>query len=104
MCFVRLAERFGVSIVAWVSAVGEVVCPRDVEARPPSRAEVDASTVRCPHSESAARMTSAITEAKQQQDSIGGVVTCVISNVPLGLGQSTCQPRQPPTEMRLSHC
>ena len=83
-----LAERFGVSIVAWVSAVGDVLCPRDVELRPPSRAEVDASTVRCPHTEAAARMTQLITEAKQQQDSVGGVVTCAITNVPLGLGHT----------------
>ena len=87
-----LAERFGVSIVAWVSAVGDVVCPRSVETRPPTRAAVDGSTVRCPHRESAALMTAAITEAKQQQDSVGGVVTCVISNVPLGLGTSTDTP------------
>ena len=73
--------------MAWVSAVGDVVCPRSVEARPPSRSEVDASSVRCPHPDSAARMTAAITEAKQMQDSVGGVVTCAITNVPLGLGQ-----------------
>ena len=83
-----LSERFGVSIVAWVSAVGDVTCPRSVESAPPSRAAVDASAVRCPDAAAAERMTALITEAKAQHDSVGGVVTCVVSNVPLGLGQT----------------
>ena len=82
-----LAERFGVSIVAWVSAVGAVVAPRSLELSPPSRAAVDSSTVRCPHAESAAAMTAEIVAAKAEQDSVGGVVTCVLHRVPLGLGE-----------------
>ena len=39
--------------------------------------------------ESAAAMTKAIEAAKADNDSVGGVVTCVIRNVPLGLGEPT---------------
>ena len=82
-----LSERFGVVITAWVSAVGHVTAPRALERSPPSRAAVDASSVRCPDPEAAQRMTAEIVAAKADEDSVGGVVTCVLSHVPLGLGE-----------------
>jgi chorismate synthase len=43
--------------------------------------------VRCPNAESAARMEKVVAEFRDRQDSIGGTVTCVIRNVPVGLGE-----------------
>jgi chorismate synthase len=73
--------------VAWVSGVGEVTSSRSLEQRPPTREEVDQSTVRCPDPSAAQAMSDAIISAKSENDSIGGVVTCVVMNVPLGLGE-----------------
>lgn len=84
-----LESRFGTKIVAYTSGVGPVSAPRDIELSPPTREQVDASTVRCPHAESATAMTEQILAAKSDNDSIGGVVTCIITNVPLGLGEPT---------------
>jgi chorismate synthase len=81
-----LRERFGVEIVAWVSAVGEVDAP-DVEVLSIDRAGVDRFDVRCPHAESAERMMAEIGKVREAKDSIGGVVTCVCRNVPAGLGE-----------------
>jgi len=52
-----------------------------------TREEVDKHTTRCPHPETSERMTQRIIRAKEKQDSIGGTVTCVIRNVPSGLGE-----------------
>ncbi|PWN39815.1 chorismate synthase [Ceraceosorus guamensis] len=52
-----------------------------------SREQVDASPVRCPDEATAARMTSVIEECRDAHDSIGGTVTCVLRNVPPGLGE-----------------
>ncbi|KAI9348277.1 chorismate synthase [Zopfochytrium polystomum] len=52
-----------------------------------SRKDVDASDVRCPVPEQAARMRNRILAAKNAQDSIGGTVVCVIRNAPTGLGE-----------------
>jgi len=52
-----------------------------------SREEIDKELTRCPHRETAERMTQRIKRAKEAQDSIGGTVTCVIRNVPSGLGE-----------------
>ncbi|KAG9407858.1 hypothetical protein AC1031_021097 [Aphanomyces cochlioides] len=43
--------------------------------------------VRCPHPPSACAMATTIRECKHAEDSIGGVVTCVIRNAPVGLGE-----------------
>lgn len=52
-----------------------------------TRKQVDANTVRCPHSDAAKRMEERIIKAKEANDSIGGTVTCVIRNSPVGLGE-----------------
>lgn len=81
-----LRERFGVEIVAWVGAVGDVDAP-DVDLLTVDRADVDRFDVRCPHAESAERMMAEIASVKAAKDSLGGVVACVCRNVPAGLGE-----------------
>lgn len=81
-----LRERFGVEIVAWVSAVGDVAAP-DLDLASVDRDGVDRFDVRCPHAESAERMMAEIGKVKEAKDSVGGVVTCVCRNVPAGLGE-----------------
>ncbi|KAF8167882.1 chorismate synthase [Crassisporium funariophilum] len=110
--YLKLA--YGIEIVAFVSSVGKVHLPASVA--PPSltpinpdedddlaedalskdfvrllagvtKAEVDKHPTRCPHPQTAERMTQRIIRAKDSQDSIGGTVTCVIRNVPSGLGE-----------------
>ena len=81
-----LQDRHGVEIVAWVSAVGELDAP-EVDALRIDRAAVDQSAVRCPHAETAGRMIAEISRVREAADSVGGVVTCVCRNVPVGLGE-----------------
>ncbi len=50
-------------------------------------AQVDANEVRCPDAVTADRIRERILQAKEQQDSIGGNVVCVIRNLPTGLGE-----------------
>ncbi|PRQ03397.1 Chorismate synthase [Enhygromyxa salina] len=76
----------GVEIVAWVDRVAELERP-SVDEHTIDRATVDQSPVRCPDPELAARMEAAIREARKQGDTLGGVVRCVIRNVPAGWGE-----------------
>lgn len=43
--------------------------------------------VRCPSADASARMTKVIEQHRDSHDSIGGTVTCVIRNCPIGLGE-----------------
>ena len=84
-----LRESYGVRIVAWVSAVGEIDGAELDFARVNdwTREQVDSSPVRCPDPAASAAMVAAIGQAKQDQDSLGGVVSCACSGVPAGWGE-----------------
>ncbi|ATE82457.1 Chorismate synthase [Pandoravirus dulcis] len=82
-----LGLKYGIEIVAWVSSAGDQAIANEPDTALVSRADVDASAVRCPDADSTARMVKAIEDAKRQEDSIGGTVTCVCRNVPAGLGE-----------------
>jgi len=81
-----LLEEYGVEIVAWVSSVGEVDAGA-VDLDNISRSIVDGNDVRCPDLSAADEMTAQIMAARQQKDSIGGVLSCVCRNVPAGWGE-----------------
>ena len=43
--------------------------------------------VRCPDAAAAEKMSTLIADFRDRKDSIGGTITCVIRNVPVGLGE-----------------
>jgi chorismate synthase len=48
---------------------------------------VENNSIRCPDEPTAIRMIEKIKDIKKNGDTIGGVITCVIKNVPVGLGE-----------------
>ncbi|PRP99935.1 chorismate synthase [Enhygromyxa salina] len=81
-----LARVHGITIVAWVEQVAELEAG-PVDEQTIARADVDQTLVRCPDPGAAARFEAAIREAKKQGDTLGGVVRCVVRNVPPGWGE-----------------
>ena len=81
-----LTVKYGVQIVAWVSAVGDRTAP-DLTGEMITRDQVDASVVRCPHAPTAREMAALIEAAKKDGDSVGGIIACVCRNVPPGWGE-----------------
>jgi len=81
-----LSERYGIEIVAWVSAVYNIEAPA-VDFIKITRKQVDRSPVRCPHLQTAEKIGAAILESQKAGDSLGGIITCVCRNVPTGLGE-----------------
>ncbi len=75
----------GVTINAYVSSVGDIFCEKPYQELDFSKTED--FDVRCPDKDSAEKMTAKIKEIKKQGDTIGGTITCVIENVPAGLGE-----------------
>jgi len=78
-----LAEH-SISITAYVSEVGDIVAPPYAEMEL-SRAEEN--IVRCPDPATAERMIALIDQVRLDRDTIGGIITCVIRNSPVGLGE-----------------
>ena len=81
-----LREQFGIEIVGWVSGVGPFEASQpDIETI--SRIQVDRTDLRCPDMNVSEQMRTLILSLKEGGDSTGGIVSCVIRNVPAGIGE-----------------
>ena len=78
-------KQVGIEITAYTSQVGEVALAESYRAYDLSQAENNA--VRCPDAAVAAVMEQLILDVKRSGDTVGGVVTCVVKGVPVGLGE-----------------
>lgn len=74
-----------VEINAYVSSVGEIFCEKPYQDLDFSKTE--SNDVRCPDPEIAEKMISKIKEIKKEGNTIGGTITCVIRNLPVGIGE-----------------
>ena len=84
--FARKAlEQLGISIVAYTSQVGNIALDNDYHRYDLST--VDSNIVRCPDAAVVERMIELIRQVRSEGDTIGGVITCVIKGVPVGLGE-----------------
>ena len=73
-----------VEIYAYVSSVGAIALDKNYKEL--DLTSIDNNDVRCPDEPTAIRMQQLIKEVKKEGDTIGGVVSCVIKNVPVGIG------------------
>ncbi|MBL9137458.1 MAG: chorismate synthase [Verrucomicrobiales bacterium] len=80
-----LKERWGVSVLACVVQVQDILAPVDPESF--RTEDVEANIVRCPNAEVAARMVARIEEVRSQGNSVGGVILGVARGVPPGWGE-----------------
>lgn len=80
-----LARSHGVEIVGYVKAISDLEAR--VDSGVVSLADVDATPVRCPDPDIAPAMIERIEQARNDGDSLGGVVEVVARNVPPGLGE-----------------
>ncbi|WP_277111564.1 chorismate synthase [Chryseobacterium taklimakanense] len=74
-----------IEINAYVSSVGDIFCEKPYQELDFSKTE--SNEVRCPDQQTAEKMISKIKEIKKDGNTIGGTVTCVIKNVPAGIGE-----------------
>lgn len=82
-----IAKQFlkNIRINAFVSQVGELTLDKGYKNLDLSLTE--SNPVRCPDPEMAQRMEAYIKEVRKEGDTIGGVISCVVQNVPVGLGE-----------------
>ncbi|ODV80261.1 chorismate synthase [Suhomyces tanzawaensis NRRL Y-17324] len=90
-----LQKANNVEIVAFVSSIGEIAMDRNPTdpkfqnlLNTITREEVDGvGPIRCPDPTVRDEMVKVIEKYRDAKDSIGGVVTCVVRNCPVGLGE-----------------
>ncbi|WP_196138314.1 chorismate synthase [Aliikangiella sp. G2MR2-5] len=75
----------GIEIISWVESVGEVKAGIAIDSV--TTELVESNPVRCPDNVAAKSMEEKILAIRKQGDTIGGVVRCVVRNMPVGLGE-----------------
>jgi chorismate synthase len=74
-----------VKINAFTSSVGKININQPYQNLDFSK--IESNAVRCPDEAIAEKMIALIKDIKKEGDTIGGTVTCVLQNVPVGLGE-----------------
>ena len=74
-----------IKINAFVSSVGDIYLNKPYQDLDFSK--IESNPVRCPDTETATKMEELIKQIKKEGDTIGGTITCVLQNVPIGLGE-----------------
>jgi len=80
-----LLKKKGIQIQAFVSRVGTVELNKRYQELDLNLTE--SNMVRCPDPETAEKMIALIEEAGRNHDTVGGIIQCVITGVPAGLGE-----------------
>jgi chorismate synthase len=74
-----------INITAFTSSVGEIFIDKPYQELDFSA--IEKNIVRCADPVIAEKMIDHISEIKKQGDTVGGTITCVIQNIPIGLGE-----------------
>lgn len=82
-----IAKQFlkEIKIYAFVSSVGDLFLEKPYQSL--DFLKIESNIVRCPDDETAEKMIQKIEEVKKAGDTIGGTITCVVQDVPVGLGE-----------------
>ena len=79
-----LKNLFNTEILSWVKRIHDI--DSQVNKNKLTLSKIDSNIVRCPDDKVAAKMIKRIKELQQEGDSCGGVIECLVKNVPSGLG------------------
>ena len=79
-----LLKSMGIEINAYVSQVGELKAPHYTQL---DLTKTEDNIIRCPDPAMAEKMIALIDQVRLERDTSGGIVTCVIKNTPVGLGE-----------------
>jgi chorismate synthase len=80
-----LLRKIGVEIYSYVSQAGPIKLEKPYSELDFSK--IEDNIVRCPDAEIAEKMIEYIDDTRKNRDTVGGVVSCVIKNTPVGLGE-----------------
>ncbi len=78
-------KKIGVEIISYVSQTGALKLDKSYKELDLSK--TDDNIVRCPDPVMAEQMIALIDQVRKDQDTIGGIVSCVIKGCPVGLGE-----------------
>lgn len=81
-----ILAKYGIEVHSYVSAVGNISMEEEMDHHIDFR-KIFKNEIRCPDQDKAKQMASLVKKVKKEGDSIGGVISGVIKNCPIGLGE-----------------
>jgi chorismate synthase len=75
----------GIEILAYTSQIGNIRLEKSYQEL--DLAKTEENIIRCPDAETAEKMIELVEKIRKSGDSIGGIITCVVTGVPVGLGE-----------------
>ena len=81
----QILSQTGIKISAYVSQVGSLKLKKNYKLLDLTNSEKN--IVRCPDNEYSKKFIDIIDNARENNDTIGGVITCVIEGCPVGIGE-----------------
>ena len=80
-----LKKELGIEILSYVEQVGNIKA--EIDMQKVNLSDIESNIIRCPENDTAQKMIKLVESIAKNGDSIGGVIRCVIRNVPVGLGE-----------------
>lgn len=78
-------NKYNITINAFTSQVGNISIEKDYKKQDLSLIEM--SPIRCPDPKISKLMEKLIAKVKKEEDTIGGIITCIIKGCPIGIGE-----------------
>ncbi len=82
----RLLNQFGIDVFAYTKAIGNIKLDKSLDYEF-VRSERYKTDVRCPDKKCAEAMEEAIKKARNEGDSLGGIIEIIGANIPVGVGE-----------------
>lgn len=82
----QFLEQFGIKIAGQVIRIGEIEAPANDLSADELIEQTERSSVRVVDAETEKKMEAYIDRIKEEGDSVGGIVECIVEGVPIGLG------------------
>jgi chorismate synthase len=82
-----LSQYLNIKIISYTKSIGNVICDTENMSFDELSDKRYSNEVRCPDIDSALKMRDNILSARKNGDSLGGVIECITSRVPPGLGE-----------------
>ena len=82
----KLLGRYDIDVLAYTQSIGTVKTDKKFSAAE-IRKNKNAAATRCPDLACAEKMEEAIINARKEGESLGGVIECIVLNMPAGIGE-----------------